>query len=387
MYRIGKEEIDAVAEVIQSGRLFRYRNPKSQCERIERRLAKRLGVRKAWMTSSGSEALRAALIGLGIGPGDEVIVPACTFMASALAVLATGAIPVIVDVDESITLDPKALEAAIGPRTRAVMPVHMWGLPCDMKSIMRIARKHSLLVVEDACQACGGAIDGRELGSFGHASAFSFNYYKILSCGEAGAVVSNDETVMNRAMCVNECCRFYWDGRDPAQDIFASCGSRASEIAAAILNVQFDRLDPMIRAMRRHKARVLRETADIGPRPIKANSPEGECATHVMYNLPTAEAAAAFAQRARGVVAAKTGRHVYTEWDPVLEHKGAHHPAMNPYLMKENRRCRKKYSKTMCARSLDILGRTVMFGMSPDRKRPELTALIKRIRAAAREVL
>ena len=119
MYRMGQREVDAVAKVILSGRMFRYSNPKSECERFERRYAKYLDVKHVSMVASGTDALRAALVGVGVGPGDEVIVPACTYMASAIAVLAVGAIPVIVDVDESITLDPKALKEAVGPRTRA----------------------------------------------------------------------------------------------------------------------------------------------------------------------------------------------------------------------------------------------------------------------------
>ena len=387
MYRIGQKELDAVAKVILEGKMFRYGKLGSQCARFERRYGKYLGVKHVAMTASGTDALRAALVGVGVGPGDEVLVPACTYMASAIAVLAVGAIPVVVDVDESITLDPKAVDKAIGPRTKAVMPVHMWGLCCNMRAIMRVAKKHNVLVVEDACQGVGGGYQGKKLGSIGHAAGFSFNYYKNMSCGEGGAVVTSDDLVAWRAECTNECCRFYWDGRDPARDIFISSGSRASEIEGAILNVQLDRIDPMIRAMRRQKKRILKETADTGLKPIKANSIDDECGTHVMFILPTAEAAAEFRGLAGGTIAGQTGRHVYTEWDPILDHKGAHHPALNPFLMDENKGCRMDYTKDMCAKSLDILNRTVMLGTHPDRKRAAVTAMIKRIRGAAREVV
>src|SRR5437773_487386 len=144
MYEAGQSEINAIAKVIRSKRLFRYTQG-SQCARFETRYSKFLNVKHAHMTSSGTEALTAALTGLQIGPGDEVLVPVHTFMATAVAVLAVGAIPVVVDVDESVTMDPDAVQDAIGPRTRAIIPVHMWGLPCDMNRIMRIARKHKLL--------------------------------------------------------------------------------------------------------------------------------------------------------------------------------------------------------------------------------------------------
>ena len=387
MYRIGQKEVDAISRVILDGKMFRYGKLGSECAKFERRYAKYLGVKHVSMVASGTEALRAALVGVGVGPGDEVLVPACTYMASAIAVVAVGAIPVVVDVDESITIDPKAVGKAAGPRTKAVMPVHMWGLCCNMKAIMRVAKKHKLLVVEDVCQGVGGGYQGKKLGSIGHAAGFSFNYYKNMSCGEGGAVVTNDDTIAWRAQCANECCRFYWDGRDPERDIFASSGSRASEIEGAIMNVQLSRIDPMVRAMRRQKQRILAETADTGLKPIKANSIDHECGTHVMFILPTTETALDFRKLAGGTIAGQTGRHVYTEWDPILDHKGAHHPALNPFLMKENKGCRMDYSKDMCAKSLDILNRTVMLGTHPDRKRAETTKQIKKICAAARDVL
>ncbi|MCG8507748.1 MAG: aminotransferase class I/II-fold pyridoxal phosphate-dependent enzyme, partial [Rhodospirillales bacterium] len=155
MYVVGQEEIDAIAQVIRSGKLFRY-DDQSACERFERRYAADLGVKHFALSASGTYALAAGLIGMGVGPGDEVLVPAHTYMATATAVLAVGAIPVIVDIDESLTISPGAIRAAIGPRTKAVIPVHMWGAACDMDSIMQIAAEKDLLVLEDSCQGVGG---------------------------------------------------------------------------------------------------------------------------------------------------------------------------------------------------------------------------------------
>jgi len=387
MLRVGQKEADAVAKVLLSGKVFRYGKLGGQCERFERRYAKYLGVKHVWLTSSGTTALTAALAGLGIGPGDEVAVPACTYMATPISVLAAGAIPVIVDIDESITMDPKALDAAVGPRTRAVVPVHMWGLPCDMKRIARVARKHGLLVVEDACQGVGGSYEGRKLGSIGSTGAFSFNYYKNMTCGEGGAVVTDDPQVAERAGCLIDCCRFYWDGRQEGFRPFTSNGSRASELEGAMMNVQLDRLDPMIRAMRRQKHRILRETAETHLEPIRANSLEHECGSHVMYTLPSQAQADAFAELTGGTVAGKTGRHVYTEWDAIFNHRGAHHPALDPFKLPANRRCRKTYTKSMCAASLEILNRTVMLTNHPDHTRAEVTERIRTIRRAAKQVL
>ena len=386
MYRVGKKEIDAVARVMLSGKVFRY-HLGDACNRFEQRFGKYVGVKHVRMTASGTNALAAALIGLEIGPGMEVIVPAHTFMATAIAVLAVGAIPIIVDVDESLTLDPDATERAIGRYTKAVLPVHRWGWPCDMKRIMKIARRHKLLVIEDACQAVGGAFEGRMLGSFGHASGFSFNYYKNITSGEGGAVVTNSSRAMKRASCATDCGSFYWTGRDPALRTFASNGARASEIEGAIMNAQLDRLDGMINTMRRQKKRILKATARTGLTPIRANSPDYECGSHVAYILPSAKQAAAFAKFTRGTVVGKTGRHVYTEWDPILQKRGAHHPAVDPFKLKQNQRCRTSYSKNMCKKSLGILNRTVMIGTHPDFTAAKVSAIIDSIRRAAGKVL
>ena len=386
MYRVGQKEIDAIAKVLRSGKVFRY-NIGGECGRFERRYAKYLGVKHVMMTSSGTTALTAALVGVGIGPGDEVLVPACTYMATAVSVLAAGAIPWIVDIDESITLSPKAVEAAVGPHTKAIVPVHMWGLVCDMRALMRIARAHKLLVVEDACQCIGGGYRGRKIGSIGHAAAFSFNYYKHMTCGEGGAAIAKTNQAAERMRCMVDCCRFYWSGRDKDLRPFTSNGARASELEGAMMNVQLDRRDPKVRALRRQKQRILTETADTGLVPIQANSLDCECGSHVMYILPTAEQAERFAALAGCGIAGKTGRHVYTEWDQLFDHRGAHHPALNPYNLADNQGCRMDYAKDMCSPSLDILNRTVMLGNHPDRRRPAVTALIRKIRAAAREVL
>ncbi len=386
MLRVGQKEVDAIARVLLSGHIFRYHRG-GECERFEKRYARYLGVKHVIMTSSGTTALTAAMVGLGIGPGDEVLVPACTYMASAVAVLAAGAIPVIVDIDESITIDPKAVDAAVGPRTRAVMPVHMWGLTCNLNAIKRVAKKRKLLVIEDACQCVGGAYKGKKVGSIGDAAGFSFNYYKNMTAGEGGAVVTNDDEAAKRAFCMIDCCNYYWTGRKEDVLPFTSNGSRATELMGAMLNVQLGRIDGLLRGLRRQKQRTLKETADTGPRLIKHHSLDDECGTHVMYIRPTAQQAEACAKLVGCGIAGKTGRHVYTEWDQIFTHQGAHHPALNPFKLPQNRKCRKTYTKNMCARSLDILNRTVMIGTSPGRKRAEATALIRRIRRAAKDVL
>jgi dTDP-4-amino-4,6-dideoxygalactose transaminase len=389
MYITGDEEIEAIAAAIRSKALFRY-GVGGECERFEQRYAAWLGVKHFALAASGSNALAAAMTAVGLGPGDEVLIPAHTYMASATSVLAAGAIPVIVDVDESVTIDPRALEDAIGPRTKAVVPVHMWGAACAMDAIMEIAARRNLIVIEDACQGVGGGYEGRKFGAIGHIGAFSFNYYKNMTAGEGGGVAVNDERMAKRVRCAIDPCHFYWNGRDDTEMPFAGNGARASELMGAMLNVQLDRIDGMIQAMRAEKKKILQGTAqlgNIGLRPAPMNSPDHDCAAQVMYSFPSAEAAGRFAKIVPSVIAGKTGRHTYTEWDQILLGAGAAHPAMNPYNMPANAACRRTYSKDMCARSLEILDRTVMVATHPAHTEQETADIIHNIGIAARHVL
>lgn len=385
MYIVGEEEIEAVSSVIREKKLFRYQIG-DQCDQFEKRYADYLGANYVGLTVSGSFALSAAMTALGLGPGDEVLIPAHTYMATATSVLTTGAIPVIVDIDESITISPKAVEDAIGPRTKALVAVHMWGAACDMDAIMEMARKHNLWVIEDACQGVGGGYQGRKMGTIGHMGAFSFNYYKNMTCGEGGAFVTSDAKLAERAKCAIDPCHFYWNGKPSGLDPFSSNGARASEIQGAMLNVQLDRIDTIVSKMRKEKKRILAGTAglgNLGLQPSPMHSPNHDCSAHVMYLLPTAEQAGRFVEVFPSVIAGKTGRHTYTEWDHVLRGAGAAHPAMNPYNHPDNAECRLNYSKDMCAYSLDILYRTVMVPTDPEHDDNEVDAIIHNIGVAA----
>jgi dTDP-4-amino-4,6-dideoxygalactose transaminase len=389
MYKVGQAEINAVTRVIQSGELFRY-GVGHECDRFEQRYAAYLGLKHFALAASGSHALAAAMTAVGLGPGDEVIIPAHTYMATATSVLTAGAIPIIVDIDESVTIDPKAIEAAIGPRTRAVVAVHMWGAACDMDAIMDVARRRDLIVIEDACQGVGGGYKGRKLGAIGHIGAFSFNYYKNMTAGEGGGVGVNDDVLAERARCAIDPCHFYWQGRNDAVKPFSGNGARASELMGAMLNVQLDRIDGMVGAMRAEKGQILagtRHLGNLGLAPTPMHSPDHDCATQVMYTFPSAASARRFSELVPSVVVGKTGRHTYTEWDQVLMGAGAGHPAMNPFNMAANAECRKSYSKDMCAKSLEILDRTVMVATHPDHTPAEIADIVHNIDAGARVAL
>lgn len=385
MYRIGKEEAEAIARLFESGQVFRY-GEATECGRFEERFAEMLGVKYVRMTNSGTSALLAALVGMGVGPGDDVIVPAYTYMASALAVLAVGAIPIVGEVDESLTLCPKDVAAKVTERTRAIMPVHMVGLCCDMAALTKVAREHDLLICEDVCQAVGGGFEGKRLGTFGEAGGFSFNYYKNITAGEGGCFATDREDVFKRGSVAVDCCSYYWDDERDTElhGHFAGGNYRATEIAGAVLNVQLNHLDEMLTTMRAQKVAITAAGVEAGLRSIVNHSPDSECGTHVGFLFDEAQDAIDFGARLgeAGVGNFRpidTGRHVYTEWDPILKKQGAHHPSLNPYNLPENRDADIDYSRDMCASSLDILSRAVLIGTHaywPEGRLEEVTAAV-----------
>ena len=393
MLEIGREEIEAAARVIESRLLFRYGDPKAghpnECAKFERELAKKMGVDHALLVTSGTAALICGLAGLGVGPGDEVIVPGYTFIASALAPLAVGALPVIAEIDESLTLDPKDVEAKIGPRTKAIMPVHMCGLPANLDAIMRIARKHKIKVLEDACQADGGSYRGRRLGSIGHVGAYSFNYFKNMTAGEGGAMVTNDAEVFSRAMIHHDGGLGFWEhGKHLEVPLFAGWNFRMSEIQGAILRVQLRRIDGLLKRTRAHKAKLMAALADSGLRFIKHHSLADECATVLAFPFESEARARRFmaAARKEGVemwTPRDNGRHVYSNWEPIMEQRGSYHPALDAFKRPENRRGGRKYTPDMCPRTLDILSRTVYLDIRPAFTAAEVRARIKACRKAA----
>ncbi len=388
MYRIGEAEVRRIRKLIESGRIFRY-GLGGECDQFEADWASHVGVRYARMARNGTSAIYTALVGLGVGPGDQVIVPAYTYMATALAVLGAGAIPVIADIDESLTLSPEDVERRITSHTKAIIPVHMVGLPCNMSGLMRVARKHKLLVVEDACQAVGGGFRGKKLGAIGHAGAYSFNFFKNITCGEGGAFVTNRKAVYDRGSVAVDCCSFYWSPDQERSELqFAGHNFRASEFEGAILNAQLSRLEPMLKKMRREKQRLTAAGEKAGLRSIVNHSIEHECGTHAGFLFEAEKEAREFrrvlaADNVSSFLPMDTGRHVYTRWEPIMRQQGAHHAALDPFKIPANRKARIRYSQKMCATSLDILSRAVLVPTHPDHKAADIQKMIAAIRRAA----
>ena len=385
MYEMGNQEVKAIKKIISKRKLFRYLE-NSECDFFEKNYSKYLSIKHTALASSGTAALTAALVGLKIGPGDEVLIPAHTYMATAMSVLSVGAIPIIVDIDETLTIDPKALEDACGPLTRAAIVVHMWGTTCNMNAIMKIAKKKNLFVIEDACQGVGGGYEKKMLGTIGHVGAFSFNYYKNMTSGEGGAVVSNNKEIIERAKCAIDPCHFYWQGRKNSLKPFAANGSRASEFMGALLNVQLKRLPGMIKKMRAERNKILSSTQNLSNMGIKhspLNSKNYDCGNYVFFKFNNSLDAENFTSIFPAPIAGKTGRHNYTEWDQILLKEGSFHQSLNPYKLSQNKKCRMNYSKNMCKSSLEILDKTIMIPTDPKNTKKDINNTIRNIKRAA----
>lgn len=390
MYRIGKEEIDAVAKVIESRKLFRMNQERGETDSFEKELAEKMGTEHALCVSGGTTALICALAGLGIGPGDEVIVPGYTFMATALAVLAVGAIPVIAEVDDSLTLDMEDAERKISRHTKAIIPVHMVGFPCNMEKAALLAEKYHLKILEDACQASGGSYRGKRLGALGDIGAFSYNYFKIMTAGEGGAIVTNDLSVFEKALIHHDGgTAFRPYAKTLSVPIFIGSQYRVSEITGAILRIQLQRLDGMLEDLRKTKRKMIAGLSDMPEISFtRSNDPAGDCGTTLGFSFPDEAKARKFAgsEGVSGWLPIDSGKHVYTEWEPIMEKRGSYHPGLNPYLMLRNRELNMNYSRDMCPKTLDLLRRNVFISLSPDWGAEEIERRIESCRKAVYEI-
>ncbi|WP_372973913.1 DegT/DnrJ/EryC1/StrS family aminotransferase [Muriicola sp.] len=254
----GALERAEVQDVLDSGVLMRYgfdgmRNGHWKARELEQALAARMNTRFAQTVSSGTAALTVALASAGVGAGDEVIIPTFTFVASFEAVLALGAIPVLTDIDETLCLNPSAVEKAITERTKAVMPVHMCGSMADLKTLKAICDRHDLLLIEDACQAIGGSYEGKPLGSYGDVGCFSFDYVKTITCGEGGGLITDNETFYRNADHYSDHGHDHvGSDRGAESHPFLGYNFRISELNAAVGVAQIRRLDEFLRIQENH---------------------------------------------------------------------------------------------------------------------------------------
>jgi len=294
----GAEERREVADVLETGVLFRYgfegaRAGHWKARTFEQELADRLGVKRAHLCSSGTAALDIALAACGIGAGDEVIVPPFTFIATIESVLGAGAIPVFADVDLTLGLDPESVKERITGRTRAVVPVHMCGSMARIEELASVCSESGLTLIEDTAQALGASFQGRSLGTFGDVGCFSFDPVKTITCGEGGAIVTDDETLYQRAAQYADHGHDHL-GADRGADGHPILGTncRISELGAAVGLAQLRKLDEIIQVQRRNKRRLREAFATcerVSFREIP--DPEGDSATFLSLFAPDEDAA------------------------------------------------------------------------------------------------
>ncbi|GAB4411968.1 MAG: DegT/DnrJ/EryC1/StrS family aminotransferase [Anaerolineae bacterium] len=295
-YFIGEEEIDAVQQVLLARSPFRFYGHDLQrfAEQVEGAYRDRLGRRYALAVNSGTAALSVAMSALDIGPGDEVLIPGYLWVSCIAAVVRAGAIPRLVEIDESFCMDPADLERKIGPHSKAVLIVHMSGACGDLDRLLHVSRAHNLLVLEDVAQANGASFQGRPLGSFGDMAIFSFQLNKNMTSGEGGMVVCDDENLFQRAWACHDLGyprdadgRLIFD--NPDVQLWGQ-GSRMSELTAAMATVQVRKLDTIVSAMRRLSRRLYAGLAGIGgARPRQLVDPNGDSGAFVLLIWPDAE--------------------------------------------------------------------------------------------------
>ena len=301
----GKEEKEAIIELFElnGGILFAHgfdaiRNGVFRVREFESAFANKMGVPYAQAVSSGSAALKVGLEALGVGVGDEVIIPCFTFVASAEAIIQTGATPVIVDIDDSLNICPKSIENTISDRTKVIMPVHMMGAPADMDAIMSLAEKHHLHVLEDTAQACGGSYKGRPLGTIGDIGSFSFDAGKVIITGEGGMVVMKDEALFIKARAYHDHGHEYdlSVGRGVDGAISDGFNYRMTEIQGAIGIVQLGKLDTIIEKQRKNKNKLLSTIKDLPFEFRRMNDQDGEIGDAIIFYLESKESALKFVE-------------------------------------------------------------------------------------------
>lgn len=325
----GDEERKEVGDVLQTGIMMRYgfdgpRKGIWKAVELEAAICERFGCAHAQLVSSGTAALTTAMAALGIGYGDEVILPSFTFVASFEAVLSVGAIPVLVDVDDTLTLDPKAVKRAITSKTKCVMPVHMCGSMADMDALVQICKEHRLILLEDACQSIGGTYKGKHLGTIGDAGTFSFDFVKTITCAEGGVILTNNHNIKISSDGYSDHGHDH-KGVDRGADLhpFIGYNFRISELHAAVGLAQIKKLDKFLSIQKNNHQilqDILREIPEISFRRVP--DPAGDSCTFLSWFLPSQQIAQEVVQemKAQNILAGNfywfdNNWHYIRKWD------------------------------------------------------------------------
>jgi 8-amino-3,8-dideoxy-alpha-D-manno-octulosonate transaminase len=381
----------AAVEVLDSRSLFRYYGPQllRKVEAFERAAIDALGARHAVATSSGTAALRAGLAALGVGCGDEVIVPALTFIATINAVVVSGAVPIFAEIDDTLGLDPADVAAKITSRTACIIPVHLDNGACDMDPLMQVAREHGVPVLEDAAQAMGMRYKDRPLGTIGDLGAFSLQLEKNVTSGEGGLLLTDDESLFLRAACYQDQGGQFVTSSGAARgrdypDPFVGENLRMTEIAGAIAEVQLRKLPALLASMRVHAATIQASIADLDGITFRRDPGGDGSGSSVGIFLPTADLATRFIQamRAEGVPVGQLygGQPVYLT--PSIVDKRTASGKGGPWNCAEHPTS-VEYGPGLCPRTEDIAARSVLIPVNAAYTEADCTD----VAAAAHKVL
>jgi dTDP-4-amino-4,6-dideoxygalactose transaminase len=381
VHEMGDEEVEAVDRVVRSRSLFRYYgvNLQSEVESFESDFATFLGARHAVAVSSGTAALSVALSALGVGPGQEIIIPAYLWVSVAAAVVNRGAIPVLADIDDTFCLDPRSIEEKVGPKTTGIIVIHMSGAPADIKAVQEVARRHKLFLLEDCAQCLGGSVKGQRVGTFGDMATFSFQMNKNMTSGEGGCVVTNDMRLYNRAFACHDLGYARDDkGRlnfsDPDLSLWGQ-GCRLDEIRGALLRVQLSKLPKITGNMHRSKYRIRKALEKLPRIQLrKIVDTDGDTGPFLITTYADAKTAQQVnkALRAEGIVTERQGisNIMITEWGLHLYYNIAslvNRTSVDkrgfPWELEENAGLRIQYEKGTCPVADDLFERSILLAI------------------------
>jgi dTDP-4-amino-4,6-dideoxygalactose transaminase len=378
VHYMNEEEVQAAVRVLRSRSLFRYYGVdlQKETERFEDEFSRFVGVKHALAVASGTSALAVALAALGVGPGEEVIIPAYLWVAVAAAVVNQGAIPVLADIDGTFCLDPDQVERQITERTSGIILVHMSGAPGNVEAIAAIARKHNLFLLEDCAQCAGGSVHGRRVGSFGNMGIYSFQMNKNMTSGEGGCVVTNDFHLYSRVFACHdlgyardENGRLEFGQRDLC---LWGKGCRMDELRSAVLRVQLQKLNRITASMRHSKYRIRNAIAKYPQVQLRRiQDPDGDTGCFLITTYADAGLARKVNQllRAQGIVTAPQGisNVVMTEWGLHLYYNIVslvHHTSVNgrgfPWTLAENQGLERNYQKGACPAADSLFERSIL---------------------------
>ena len=391
----GEEERKEAMEVFDTGVLFRYefgeqRRGVYKVREFEEKFAQYCGVSHAQAVTSGTAALKVALVALGIGPGDEVITQGFTFVATWEAILDLGAVPIFTEIDDTLNMDPADLERKITAKTRAVIPVHMMGAAARILEIKQIADRHCIPVIEDTAQSPGASVQGRKLGSFGACGTFSFDPVKTITTGEGGMVTTNDPELWRTFS------EYHDHGHDHVQNPggrggegrrFIGFNFRMMELQGALGLAQLAKLDGIITAQKANKAKMRAIIATIpGVSFRNLVDADGDSATFLSFFLPTAAKAKAVnavlrEHGAGAVYFAENTWHYYPQWEHLLNGSTLARSGW-PFQDGDARR-RVIYDPAALPQSAEIIGRTLVYQVPVKLSDERLAQIAAAVKAAA----